>query len=368
MLVLATAASLTDLRTRTIPNKLLKAGLRGVLLLHLGIAVSGGILLPGEPSVDGVVLGRLLAVALNATLGALVAFALYSLKLWSAGDGKLAIVLILAQPAWIELAGPVPWAPMLVLLGNALVVALLFVAGEALLRGTPRLISSIIKSIGEKETALDRAKLLAPLRVAIAMIAVVTAISPIRQWLGAEAGSLLSGGTFLALAVLYFAYHPLYRITATTRGLLGALAAFLVSVIITLWLRGTHEGSLELLRSAATALTVLVARGILDASSRSFDARAITPAQLKPGMVLGTKTLQLMAVEKRWQEAFLEHVGELRGVKLGQPEIDNIREWHAHNVPDQPIWIQVPLPFAPALAVAVVLTALFGRLLLPAFW
>ena len=368
MFVMAAAASYTDLRTRKIPNALIKAGLRGVILLHVAITASGLLLVDGAPSWHGPVTSRLIDVAINASLGAVVAISLYALKLWSAGDGKLAIVLVLAQPAWIELAGPVPWAPMLVLYGNALIAALVFVASEAVLRGTPRLVRAIHVKLRSNGQLVARSKLWAPVRVAIAMVAVVTAIAPLRQWISAEAGVLLSGGTFIALAVLYLAYHPLYRITATTPGLLLAVVAFIVSVCVTLWLRGLHEGGLELLRSAATALSVLVARGVLSASSRTFDARAVRAAELEPGMVLGGQTIQLMSIDERWQEAFLPHVGELQDVKLGWPEVMNIREWHAHNVPDQPIWVRVPLPFAPAMAVAVLVTAVTSRLMIPAFW
>jgi hypothetical protein len=110
-------------------------------------------------------------------------------------------------------------------------------------------------------------------------------------------------------------------------------------------------------------LSVVAVRGILSASSRSFDTRAVTPDALRPGMVLSLQYVVLLEQDERWKEAFAPIVGSLRGLRLDQVTIDNLLEWQRHNAPEEPFVIRTPLPFAPALAAGVVLTAVFGRLI-----
>ncbi len=363
MLAVAAAASWTDLRRRRIPNRLLIRGAMGAVALHLIIWASAVApsLWTTAPAPWSLVADAALAVLANTAVGLVAALSIYGLGLWSAGDAKLAMVLALAQPAWIELQGPVPWAPVLVLLANGVVAALVFLALEVLVRGTPALIRRARELVGERRWPITGDELATAGRIALGMAALVTALGPVRQWVAGEAGAVLSGGSFLAYLVLFLLYKPLHRITRHNAGLALAVALFVVSLAWTLWHDGV-QGLGGVGHSLLIVVAVMASRVVLNASSRSFDSREVGVDELRPGMILSDEQVDRLEADKRYKEAFLPVLGDLRGFRLDQNYIDNLREWQSHNAPDEPFAIRSPIPFAPAMAVAVVLTAVTGRL------
>jgi hypothetical protein len=202
---------------------------------------------------------------------------------------------------------------------------------------------------------------LTALRVVVAITAVITAISPLRQWAGDRVGTIIPGGAFFIFLLIYILYRPLRALAMSTPGLITAVVLGTASASFSIWQQGMN-GARSVAFAIGMSVAVITARAILGASSRSFDARAIDASDLEPGMVLADKTLGLMAVDKRWQEAFEPHLPALQGVKLYKELIDNVQEWHRHNVPDEPIWIRAPLPFAPAFVIGVALTIWLGRI------
>lgn len=358
MLAVATAASVTDLRRGRIPNRLVVGGLVVALVVHLAsfaLNVAGG----AEPA--GAAAARLGGPALNAAVGLATGLALYLAGLWSAGDAKLVVALAFAQPTWVSLTGPVPWAPVLVVLANALVAALVFIALEGLVRGAPPL----ARALRARTFALDFGRREAPAatvaRIALAMAALAAALGPFRSWLAGRADGYVSGGPFLVYLVLFAAYRPLKAVALRRGGLAAAAVLLAAATAHALWSRG-GEGALGIGRSLLIAAAVMATRGLLALSSWSFDSRALAVDELRPGMVLAPRYIETLEADARWAEAFAPILGDLRGFVLDQNYIDNIREWHTHNARGAPVRIHAPLPFAPALAVGVVLTALLKGL------
>ena len=363
MLAIAVAASVTDLRGHLIPNRLLLRGLVAGFAVHLLNCLTTIVLasLQEQPLPWNVLLDAGIAVSINTAMGVVVALALYFFRLWSAGDAKLAMVVAAVQPAWLLTGGPVPWAPIITLLGNAIAVALVFLSCEVLLRGTPRLVRAIVVAKGEKRWPITWASVGATSRVAVAIVALATAFSPLRQWIGVHAGAANSGGPFFLFLLLFLLYKPLHRVTRTNLGLAAAFVVLVAGVTWSIWQRG-GEGGLEVLRSLGIALAVMLGRAVLAASSRSFDSRQVEPKGLRPGMILTDACVDRLESDKRYQEAFLPHLGDMRGFRLDDNYIDNLKEWQSHNAPEFSFGVRSPLPFAPALAVAVVATCLLGRL------
>jgi Flp pilus assembly protein protease CpaA len=363
MLGVAVAASFTDLKRHKIPNRLVVRALLAAILCHLvnWAAVVAPALISSNSIPWSEVSSSAQAIVINGVVGALIALAIYGAGLWSAGDAKLAMVLALAQPAWVPLRGPLPWGPVVVLLGNAIVAALAYLAIEIMLRGTPKVLARLRTMVRQRRWPAAREEVISGVKIALGMAALVTAIAPIRQWLAGRASEILSGGPFLAFLVLFILYKPLHRLTRSNLGVMVAVALFAASVLWTLWFRG-GEGALEVLRSLAVVASVMAARMVLKASSRSFDARDLSIDQLEAGMILTDDQVTHLEAEKRYAEAFLPFIGDLRGVRLDANLVQNLREWHGNNAPEESFSIRSPLPFAPALAVAVILTAVMGRL------
>lgn len=362
MFLLALLASISDLRYGLISNRHIRQGLECVVLLHLIILAAVGecVALPSPPGPG--VGPMVISVVINGAFGLAVSLILYFAGLWSAGDAKLAIVMAFGQPAWVAVGGPIPWAPFTVLLGNALIAVVIFVVFEVMVRGFPLLVRRVKASIVAHEWPWSRDEVISALRVALAVTALATALGPLRQWLGSRFGATISGGTFLALIVLYMLYKPLARLARRRWGVVGSFALFGLSAGYSLW-SGGAAGAIEVGRSMLVGLSVVAVRGVLSASSRSFDTRSVSREELRPGMVLSIPYLAVLEEEERWKEAFAPMVGSLRGMRLDQVLIDNLLEWQAHNAPEEPFVIRTPLPFAPALAAGVVLTAVFGRLI-----
>jgi hypothetical protein len=302
-----------------------------------------------------------LALLENAAFGLVVAVLLYSFGLWSAGDAKLAIVLAVAQPAWVRSAGPLPWAPFAIVLGNALVAAVLATGLEALVRGAPRAWRAMRRSRAERRWPWDRAAVRGFTRTALAVVALATALGPLRQWLVTQVGAAFSGGAFIAYLVLFLLYKPLGRIAAR-RGVALAFGAMFVGAVVFAWWTQGAAGVAEAGWSVLLGLAVVAGRGGLAAASRAFDVRAVDAVGLRPGMVLADGFLDVLEAEPRWREAFEPVVGSLRRKKLDANYVANLREWQAHNAPALRFSVKAPLPFAPALAAGVALTIVFGRL------
>jgi Flp pilus assembly protein protease CpaA len=358
MLVVAAAASITDVRRGVIPNRLLLAGLGAAIGLHLAILVASAVSL--GPAAREVV-PALLAILSNAAFGLVVSVLLYLLELWSAGDAKLAIVLAVAQPAWVSVTGPLPWAPFAVVLCNAFVVAVAFTAVEAVVRGAPRLFRGVRQWRAEGHPPWDTAELWSSARTALAVVALATAIGPLRRWVAARVGAAFSGGTFIAFLALFLLYKPLARLAARRGGALAFAAIFAGAVA---WACATSgvAAALGVASSVLMGLAVVVGRGGLGASSRAFDTRPVEASDLSAGMVLSDEFLDTLEADPRWREAFAPVLGSLRGMKLDANYVANLREWQAHNAPSLRFAVKTPLPFAPALVVGVALTVAFGRL------
>jgi hypothetical protein len=364
MLAIAVAASVTDLRDHRIPNRLLTRGAVAAVAVHgldagvsLAIAWLAAAPLPWPELVDCA-----LAIALNTGLGAVVSVALYAARLWSAGDAKLAIVLALAQPAWVATSGPVPWAPVLVLIANGVFVALIFLAFEILVRGVPVAVRQVKRRVAERRWPVSWTDVMTTARIGLGVVAVATSLGPLRQWLGGRVEHVLAGGPFFVFLLLFLLYKPLVRVTRTGAGLAAAAVLLAAGTGWSVWDRGTN-GLRGVATSFAITAAVMLGRGLLAASSRSFDTRCVVPAELAPGMVLADAQVDRLERDTRFQEAFLPVLGDLRGRRLDRNYLDNLVEWHAHNAPDETFTIRSALPFAPALALAVPLTAALGRLI-----
>ncbi len=364
MLVVALIASVTDLRRGVIPNTLLRKALFAVVALAALVAFSTSTWWPlsaGLPA--GVGLGKAaLAVAGNALFGLVVSVLLYVFGLWAAGDAKLAIVLALSQPAWIGISGPVPWAPFAVVLGNTFVAAAVVVIVEVAYRRAPAALLALRHAIAERRLPFSAAGLAGAARMSLVMAALIAALSPIRQLSGAWAAAHFSGGYFFALLVLVIAYKPLRRLVSTRAGLVAIAVIFMSSATFMI-ARDGPSGAIELGRSLLFCLSIMVVLGLLGGATRPLDARAVSPEALEERMVLTEDFLDELEVERRWQEAFAPIIGSLRGVRLDDNLIENLREWQAHNAPDSDFMVKAHIPFAPAFAIGVALTAVFGRLM-----
>lgn len=358
MLAVAASASFTDVRRGVIPNRLLLAGLGAAAALHAAI-LAASLAEPGEASRQAG--PALLAILANAAFGLAVAVLLYLFDLWSAGDAKLAIVLAVAQPAWVDAAGPLPWAPFAIVLGNAFAAAVAVVAVEAVVRGAPAVLRAATRWRAEGRAPWDTAALLGSARTALAVVALAAAIGPLRRWIADVIGAAISGGTFIAFLLLFVLYRPLGRLAARPGGALAFAAIFAGAAA---WACATSgiAGALGIASSVLLGLAVVVGRGGLGASSRAFDARRVAASDLRPGMVLADDFLVILESDPRWQEAFAPVLGSLRGMKLDANYVANLREWQAHNAPSLRFAVKSPLPFAPALAVGVALTIALGRL------
>jgi prepilin signal peptidase PulO-like enzyme (type II secretory pathway) len=363
MLGLALAASVTDLRRGAIPNALVRRGLWAAAIVWAAVAGSTtawwplGAALPAEVGLGA----SAAAVATNAAFGVVVSVLLYAAGLWAAGDAKLAIALAAAQPAWVAAAGPLPWAPFSVVLGNTFAAAVALVAFEAAARRGPAAARALRVALRERRFPVARAAVADYFRMALATAALMAAISPLRRLAGGWAAGLVSGGHFLALLALVVAYRPLRRLVATRGGVAAVAVVFGASAVFTV-ATGGAAGLADLGRSLLFALAATAVLGALGAASRPLDARPVAVADLAAGMVLADSFLDRLEVERRWAEAFAPILGSLRGVRLDDNLIANLREWHAHNAPGTDLFVRSHVPFAPAFALGVLLTALLGRL------
>lgn len=354
-------ASVTDLRWGRIPNRLILTGIVAVAGLYAVLTISAFTVTGLAPLPRAVWWSSVEAVGANAALAVVASMLLYLFGLWSAGDAKLAMVIGLAQPAWVQLGGPIPWAPFIVVLGNSLMVALLLVGAEGVLRGAPRLLAVAWAGWRARRWPVTWAQLRDLMWLGLTLAALAVSLSPLRQWAGGRLGEVLSGGTFFALLVLFVAYKPLSRIALTRAGPPAAAVIFLFSAGYTVAVQGA-EGLLEVGRSVMICLVVMALRGALSVSSRSFDSREVAPEQLEEGMVLEEEFVARLEADERWREAFGPRVGELAGEKLDWNMVSNLREWKEHNAPEERIRVKASLPFAPALTLGVAVTMVWGRL------
>jgi Flp pilus assembly protein protease CpaA len=363
MLVLVAAVTATDFRRRRIPNRLLLGGLiLAVIIQSTFAAVQGWELLDQGTPWGGLLTERGWPLLTNVIVATLLAVGLYAFEMISAGDAKLLIVLAVAHPPGSGVAGPVPGAPIVVVLANGLWAALTFIVAEGAIRGGPRFAAWWRSSRGQRWEGI-RGAMGVGWRPLVVLAAFSVALGPLRQVLGERLGLWLPGGAFWMAVLLFVLYKPLFRVAQRPFGWGLALAALVLSV---LWMvAGQGQGAwVEVRNSLLVCTVVMVARGLVTVAGTAFDARWLAPSELRPEMVLAGVFLRRLAADEHWQREYRPILGDLRGMRLDDNLIRNLQVWCEHNAPGEPVAVAAPLPFAPALAAGLLVTIWQGQILL----
>jgi hypothetical protein len=297
----------------------------------------------------------------NVAVATLLALGLYALEMVSAGDAKLLMVLAVAHPPGSGVIGPVPGAPIVVVLANGLWAALAFIIVEGVIRGGPLVVAWWRSSEGQRWQAI-RGSLGFSWRLVVVLAAFAVALGPVRQALGEGLGLWLPGGAFWMAILLFLLYKPLFRVAQRPLGWGMALGAFVLSL---LWLvvdQG-QSGWVDVGRSLLVCAAVVVARGLVTVAGSTFDARWLAPSELRAEMVLAGVFLRRLAVDEHWQREYGPILGDLHGVRLDDNVIRNLQVWCDHNAPGEQVAVGAPLPFAPALAAGLLVTFWQGHIL-----
>lgn len=354
---LGAVISADDWRTRKIRNKWIAGGVCAGVMLHAGLFAFYHFFVKDVT----VKPDYLLAVLLNGAMGFACGYALWKLRVWSAGDSKLFFLFAFLVPLEFYSGSFMAVFPAFSLLVNIFLVsfgivtwqaAAHFVSGggqDALAQAGPW---GVRARKGAAALAARWPSLVVSFCVFNALYAGMIAVQ--RQLHSAELSVLLNIGFLVVMfAVLgpvlgrqadVFSARPWLR-TAAPLAAVGVLAALALSP-------GTRDMAVRNVKMIAGYMIVVgLVRSALDAYVQGMDARRIKVRDLRPGHVPAPGA----------GEALLGEGGRLFMDGLSAAQVKQIQE---RLDPDQEIEAVDTIPFAPMALAGVVVTLLLRQSLL----
>lgn len=362
VLWVAASAARSDLRTGRIPNRPLALGfLFGVeasLLIALWVGLGG----PGVSTVaaQAGAWGYLGAVYLNGATALLVGFLLWWFGVWAAGDAKLFALLAFLLPHGFydhNLLAVFPsfvlffntFAAMVVMLGLELAYKLGRQARDPARRRAvgAAVRAALARLVQERVTVL---------RVVSGFIAILLAIRVARHFARELLDPLIPHNPTLTYLVLFVLFTPLMRFLARRVVFYGTLAALVLYAVYAFGFATDPEARAALLHVGAASLLIVFGGWAYTAYVDAVENRALTVADLRPGMVLSAAFAKRLAEDSTFNN---ERLGVLGPDGLSAHQVETIHTWFAANDPAggaAPAEVATTVPFAPAMFVAVVLT------------
>ncbi len=358
-----------------ISNRLLVPFL-GLALGLLLLATLGPEALRGQPPSGPPGPSPYLLAAGNVLGAAAVGFGLWAGGFWAAGDGKLFTLLAMAFPPALLHQAPPLYFTGWVLLVNAFLVFVILLPLDLLwgltrrfIKGPPAPPRTVPSSVPGPSSSVPgpsrpwrvglRAALGRLLPPFLTFLLAFLALRIARLYAREELAGHFQLGAEALFLLLFFGFAGAKRLLRF-RFLLPVSAGLVLVLAAWLWLTGRLTPQ-TLAWSAAFSLGLVLLRWGYEAWLDRADFQDLPWQQLRPGLIPTPACVAQFKLRERFFQAFLTDLAP-DGLTLRQAQA--LRDWYARNQPQGTFQVSKTLPFAPALLLGLLLTALFGEPLL----
>ena len=320
LIIVAATASVNDIRMSVVPNKLLICALvAGTVLNTIYYAYFANT--------------YLWKFILTNIVSIIISILFYAFHVWSAGDSKLAISLVLLVPARIY-AEHVSMAPAVVVFVFIFSIGFLYVAGE-----------SIILGISEKALPLSKPSKMFYYQVIKRYLVISSILSICSQLISAAFPVFYSNNRMLILFMNLFIILLIQDKKWVEKNIV-------VIILTTVWVIILFATRARIVLNwwiyAAIALIVFV---------RSFaekhNYKTIPSSALRPGMILSFGTV--FGFSQSRVAGLPQFTTEDLRTRLSHEEIQSIRRWEQSKYGKSEVVIVRKIPFAIVIAVSMVL-------------
>lgn len=320
--------SIEDIKTGKIRNKLIIIAVAFALLWKLFINT-----------------GHVNSTFLNAGISLAIGFAFWHFRLWTAGDAKLFFAYSLLVPFETYQYGYLPYFPSLVILINALAVALAFLFTRLMLiTDIKEKINAIKNSLRPKELGL----------ISLYFFGILWGLNSFFSLLGVPLN--FSGGFLLTIGAIF-----VMRAYSANLMLPISVALSILRVLID----SSHILTAPFLVQFVLLLFIFVfLLGFITNLGKFMFTRNVRLRELAVGMV---PTEIIFLNKDRYEKSKSNNVSKDRHMlfsshtKIGQDQIKDLLKLHEKGkLSFDSLEIQTMLPFAPILFIGVVITLVFS--------
>lgn len=351
-----------DIQEQRIPNAAIRLGVYAGLVwtaVLIGVHTFGA----GQGFLRYGAYPDALAAGLNVALGWLVGYGLWHFDLWSAGDGKLFGVLCMLVSPGICQRTYVPYFPGFSLLLNTFLCVFLIILLEFLWNAVRSLAQEATSRESWRRVTLAlRANWSTYLSIAVTFLVMLLFVMRTRSFLRQEMGAYLATDEITLYLLLFLLYRPLKAMTQRwwfMAGIYGLFAGWLGHSLYLVQTSPEHTyGRLasEVFHLSGVMIFIIAFSIVYHVLSPLFFQEQLPARKLRPGMVLGETTIARLEEDADYSERFSPHVGHLRHTALTAAQLDEIREWYAHQQDRSPFFVERHVPFAPGLVAGALLT------------
>lgn len=346
--LIGSICSYTDLKYGKISNKWVGAGFIYGLTLFLLLFLYDRIFFQNTDNIT-----FLSESLLNGVLALLAGYALWHLKLWSAGDGKLFALYALLVPLGFYSNVYVSYFPSFNLLINLffpLLIVLMTGAAFSAFKGRKQIFEELSKRDNWTPDKLKKGFLVI-FKMLLDFVFIIVVIKNLFRLGGDLFGTEIGFNPFLVYFLLLLIMQHFSRFRSRSKKIELGIYATIIGYCTFLVLDGNIESLMSIIRTAVTFMVLIgLTRYLLDLYIRRNEIRQVKVKDLKKGMnPSGSFTkflLEKMKIYKDGDE--LESFQWVDAAGFNEHQVKTIREMFADDQ-DYGIEVYKTFPFAPFL-------------------
>ncbi len=307
-------------------------------------------------------------ILVTVLLTLVVSFVLWWINVWAAADAKMFTVYVLLLPLVLYYDDRLGYIVALTMMINAYVIAFGYISLDfihRLFRVTGSLLSRKIKgeSFGVDWTEFRknlRSKIGVTVKIFFGFVFLLIAIRLARRGMQAELEPIVPLDRTTLFLLLFLMFRPLHALLENFWIFLAVLLGVGGYLGWVLWQDPTGQTAWHMINMGALSISVIVFRQIYTYWSSLVEVRKIPIDEFEPRMYVSEKTMEWL----RDQRVFGED--ELKEFSIdGATDEQWRRIQEAYQVEDAPETIEVEntMPFAPFLFLGMIVTAIYGDVL-----